>query len=526
MQRATAGASGEWPEGRAGAQVLAASSLREWSRGIWQQIAELGDDADVTHDDGQHSDYRRLLEQWQTNRDDQAAWQLFEELEPVVLREIRRHGVPVDSLQDALQEVWRAVLAKKELPKATSNSEFKTWVRGFAKKIAPRVRNQVRRERQLEDDGAVLDRSGSSTLEVALQPQAPEAAAQVEESTPEATQGIGATSAARTLWLLPRALMRAVVGAPNDRILTWDQLASDPDLARCFTEFDVLVIGPVHVSGSTSPTKSLGLAWFALAETRRLRCVVVVLLPIREELTPLPAYDGRTSLDLRGPTRELLANAGWRHSSTMKVGNEGQLFSEAISPWRDHCVERDDTIAADGLAAAWIAYERGGVVSGWYRWSQARVAVLPFNCARGLSVPDVAFLRGTSAELRSHADVVPMIVDLRFGPKGAANFVYHAHDTDRSAHLERKEAAFILAFMHELEAGGVPHVPDYLIEARLKTLGFEEKKLSTLRARVNRRLREALEAWGCAPYGVFSFGGGCTSLTFAAQFTNVLSISA
>jgi hypothetical protein len=324
---------------------------------------------------------------------------------------------------------------------------------------------------------------------------------------------------------VPSALAGAVGPATRDTVWTWDE-AGAAERVRTLNDFTTVVVGPVHQDHAhrDGPLHSLGTLWFGLSELRRRRCVIVALLPVREEGTPLPAYGGRTSWCLRGSTRELLALAGWRFNSMMKVVDETSLFAGDLErAWRRHVVERDDELRADGLRGAWIGYEHGGVRAGWYSWGRARVVALPFDPARGLEATEVEFIRRSAAAVREQPEVVPVIADLRLGPKGSpgGGTLYMADDDGRSCRLERKEAAYVLAFLDELALAKLARVPDHLIEARLEALGYPEKKLSTLRARVNTKLRKALASWGSTPYDVFMFESNTTALAYPDQFKSV-----
>jgi len=73
-------------------------------------------------------------------------------------------------------------------------------------------------------------------------------------------------------------------------------------------------------------------------------------------------------------------------------------------------------------------------------------------------------------------------------------------------------------------AAGVPNVPDHIIGERLRTLGYEERKISSLRAHVNAKLRAGMKAWGRPPYDVFECERANTSLRFTDQFARVLGL--
>lgn len=333
----------------------------------------------------------------------------------------------------------------------------------------------------------------------------------------------------RCLWLLPSVMVGATDVASNDVVMDWDAVDAAPEeRARTFGEFDVIVIGPVYLTKAEgrNPLDRLGVVWFALGELARRRVALTILLPGREESTQLECYRrGTTSWSLRASTRELITNAGWRFGSRMKVCNEEIITAAAFAPWREHIIPRDDSIDAPGIGNAWAVYEHGEVVAGWYRWGRARVLVFPFNPARGWSSGDVAFVREAAVDVLGASEVVPMIVDLRLGPKrGGANYAYLADDTRHDFRLDRKEAAFILAFLVELHAGGgVPRVPDHVLEARLATFDYDDK-VSSVRSTVNKKLASAIESWGFLPYDVFSFGRANTLLTYPNQFARVLGL--
>ncbi|MCO5168767.1 MAG: hypothetical protein M9894_20700 [Planctomycetes bacterium] len=437
--------------------------------------------------------------------------------------------------EDALHDAWLAALRKTKPPDRTDDEGFQAWMVGIARNVARRRRKkQQGRPAQLEVPGDVVERSAAS--EVDLEPPGPRAGS---PAIP-AVAGVTLSPAVGGLWLLPDPLATAARAALGT-VHTWDELSTDPrhpdrpELIRRLHEFDIVIIGPVHrvvgaMGGSPSapaPLDGLGKVWFALHELQRRPCVLVALLPVREEVTPLQDYDGRTSWSLRGSTLELLALAGWPISSMLKVADEPSIFCGPgfEGGWGRHMVERDDTIEAPGLLATWAAYLHGGVRAGVYSWGTARVIALPYDPRCGLGPAESRFILEAAALMLKASGVVPMVADLRIGPKDSqtsAGYCYLADDDRLVVRLERKEAAFLLAFLLELSAAGVPRVPDHVIEARLGALGYEEKKLSSLRARVNTKLRGALESWRRTAYNVFEFEGGCTWLTYPDQFTRVL----
>jgi DNA-directed RNA polymerase specialized sigma24 family protein len=495
-----------------------------------------------------------------------------------------RMGLPGEAADDIVQETWLVVLDGKSLPDRTDQAGVVGWIVGIARNKALRWRKERSKDRdrdeeervamkkrprhrsaftaaaaddtdaddepgyeilyedaiveeEVVEDGSAdepMDRRVERPPQVA-EPSPVEPPHRAAEPAIDAAVGprdtpVATTSEARTLWLVPRAFGAVFEQGPACVVRTWDEVTQAPEMiARTLGSFDIIVLGPVHLSGvvDRSPLERLGTVWWALAEVARRRAVLMVLLPGRDETTRLSGYDGSTPWELRVLTRELLDLAGWRFNSCAKVCDETIIATPIAQGWHEHIIRRDDTIDASGLGAAWIGYEYGGVMAGWYRWGRAKVAVLPFDCTRELHVSDVSFVRDVAAEVLGGTDVVPLVADLRLGPKGrGGGFVYDANDTARDYPLPRLETAFVLAFLRGLHEGGVPRVPDHIIEAELTAHDYTVTKVSSVRSHVNTKLAEAFEAWGYLPYDVFTAGNGSTTLTYPSQdqFTRVLGL--
>lgn len=520
--------------------------------------------------------------------DEQARSQLLAEVGDRLGQRVARLLRPEDA-EDIVQEAWLVVFHGEGGPNSTDHDGIVGWIVGIARNLALRRAQKLSAERQRagsrnhrsaspDEEDAGPDPLDEQADQSAGSPQEDAGPDPLDESADRSAERDGAPAfdvtdarateqrpssepmrarTVRTLWLVPRTFGGVIEASSSCVVRTWDEVDSNAEsTARTLGTFDLIVLGPVHITdpGQRAPGRDrprpaparetadprpaptrpprgpvlqrLGTLAWALGETKRRRAVLTVLLPGRDEGTKLTPYADQTPWTLRGITRELLAWAGWKFDSRPKVCDEGVVVAPGFEAWSCHIQERDDTIVAPDLGAAWIGYQHGGVSAGWFRWGRARVAVLPIDCQRELDASDFRFVQDTTAALLDVREAVPVVADLRLAPQGSASaFVYFAEDMARECRLQRKEAAFVRAFLEELRFGGVPRVPDHLIQARLER-DYPGTKPSSMRAKVNEKLAEAFAAWGFAPYDLFASGNGCTALTYPyhEQFRNVLGV--